>query len=122
MPSVLSSILALLVSLFKSSTSLCLEHFLRHQVAVINGPPVALGSIPLIASSGRGCHVCGPPGDALVFVQPVVLAQRQGRFHDHWRRLSQRRPGRLSLPRRCTLIREWSVQNLVSSTHRRVWG
>ena len=63
MPPVLSAILALLVSLFQSRPSLCLEHLaLRHYVAVYPQTSIALGSIPLIASSGRGCHGYGPAG------------------------------------------------------------
>jgi hypothetical protein len=101
MPSVLSAILALLVSLFKSRTSLCLEHFaLRHQVAVYQQTVRR----PRLNPSDRlfwAWLSCLWPAwrDALVFVQPrTVLAWQQGRFHDHWRRLSQR--GKPSRPSR----------------------
>jgi putative transposase len=95
---VISALLAFVSSLFRSRTSLCLEHLaLRHQLAVykqtVSRPRLRWPDRVFwgwLSQLWRGWP------DALVFVQPrTVIAWRQQRFRDHWRRLSQHRtPGR----------------------------
>jgi putative transposase len=92
MPLVVSSLFALVVSLFRSHASLRLENLaLRHQVAVyqqtVHRPhlrPIDRVLWAWLARLWSGCQA------ALAFVQPhTVLAWQRTRFRDHWRRLSQ---------------------------------
>jgi putative transposase len=92
MPPVVSALLAFMAALFRSQTSLRLEHLaLRHQLAVyqqtVHRPRLRPTDRLFWAWFSRfwsGWH------DALAFVPPrtVITWQRQ-RFRDHWRRLSQ---------------------------------
>jgi putative transposase len=95
---VISALLAFVAGLFRSRTSLCLEHLaLRHQLAVyqqtVDHPRLRSTDRVLWAWLSRLW-----PGwrDALAFVQPrTVIAWQRQRFRDHWRQLSQRgTPGR----------------------------
>jgi hypothetical protein len=88
MPPAVSALLAFMAALFRSQTSLRLEHLaLRHQLAVyqqtVHRPRLRLTDRLFWAWLSRfwsGWH------DALAFVQPrtVITWQRQ-RFRDHWR-------------------------------------
>jgi putative transposase len=103
MPPVISALLAFMAALFRSRTSLHLEHLaLRHQLAVykqtVDRPRLRWTDRVLWAWLSQLW-----PGwrDALAFVQPrtVIVWQRQ-RVRDHWRRLSQRgQPGRPAIPK-----------------------
>jgi putative transposase len=98
MPPVVSALLAIVAALFRSRTSLCLEHLaLRHQLAVykrtVHRPRLRPTDRVVWAWLSRlwpGWHT------ALAFVQPrTVIAWQQKRFRDHWRHLSQQgKPGR----------------------------
>jgi putative transposase len=113
---ILSALLAFIAALFRSRTSLCLEHLaLRHQLAVykqtIHRPRLRLSDrlfwvwLSRLWSSWQA---------ALAFVQPrTVIAWQRRRFRDHWRRLSQRgTSGRPAVPREIRdLIRELSRAN-----------
>jgi len=98
MPPVASALLAVVTRLFRSRTSLCLEHLaLRHQLAVyqqtVHRPwlrPIDCLFWVWLSRLWSGWQ------RALAFVQPeTVLAWQQKRFRDHWRRLSQQgKPGR----------------------------
>jgi putative transposase len=95
---VISTLLALVASLFRSRASLCLEHLaLRHQLAVyqqtVHRPRLRPTDRLFWAWLSRlwiGWQA------ALTFVQPrTILAWQHRRFRDHWRGLSQRgKPGR----------------------------
>jgi putative transposase len=95
---VISALLAFVASLFRSRTSLCLEHLaLRHQLAVYKQTV----DRPRLRSTDRALWAWLSrlwPGwlDVLAFVQPrTVIAWQQQRFRDYWRRLSrQGTPGR----------------------------
>src|SRR5215510_3459243 len=98
MPPIISALIAFLVSLFRSSASLRLEHLaIRHQLAVYKQmisrprlrPPDRL-LWPWLARLWPGWQA------ALAFVQPrTVIAWQRRRFRDHCRRLSQQgKPGR----------------------------
>ena len=98
MPPVVSVLLALVGSLFRSRISLHLEHLaLRHQLAVyqqtVHRPRLHATDRLFWAWLSR----LWPDWEgALAFVQPhtVIVWQRQ-RFRHYWRQLSQRgRPGR----------------------------
>jgi transposase InsO family protein len=98
MPPVISAVLALVVGLFRSRASLCLEHLaLRHQLAVykqtVHRPRLRSTDRVLWAWLSRFW-----PGwsDVLAFVQPrTVIAWQRQRVRDHWRQLSQQgTPGR----------------------------
>ena len=97
-PPVVSALLAVVLTLFRSRASLCLEHLaLRHQLAVYQQTVHRPQLRPLdrlfwawLSRLWSGWqHV-------LAFVQPrTVIAWQQKRFRDHWRRLSQQgQPGR----------------------------
>src|SRR5262249_41045469 len=116
MLSVISALLACVAGLFRSRASLYLEHLaLRHQLAVyqhtIHRPRLWPADRLFWAWLSRfwsGWH------DALVFVQPPPgLAWHQRRFHEHWRRLSQRQqPGRPAIAKEVmSLIRDMSGAN-----------
>ena len=91
MPPVVSALLAFMAALFRSHTSLRLEHLaLRHQPAVyqqtVHRPrlhPMDRLLWAWISRLWSGCQY------ALAFVQPrMVIAWQRKRFRDHWRRLS----------------------------------
>jgi putative transposase len=95
---VVSALLAFVASLFRSRTSLHLEHLaLRHQLAVykqsVHRPWLRPTDRLLWAWLSRLW-----PGwqQALAFVRPrTVIVWQRKRFRDHWRRLSQQgKPGR----------------------------
>ena len=95
---VISALLACIVGLFRSRTSLCLEHLaLRHQLAIyqqtIRRPRLHPTDRLFWAWLSRFWSAWQ---DALAFVQPrTVIAWQRQRFRDHWRQLSQRgMPGR----------------------------
>jgi putative transposase len=98
MPPVLSALLAFMAALFRSQTSLRLEHLaLRHQLTMyqqgIHRPRLR----PTDRLLWAWLSWLWPAWrDALVFVQPrSVIAWRRQRFLDHWRQLSQQgSPGR----------------------------
>jgi putative transposase len=98
---VISALLAFVAGLFRSRTSLCLEHLaLRHQLAVyqqtVDHPRLRSTDRVLWAWLSR---LWSGWSEALAFVQPrTVIAWQRQRFRDHWRRLSQRgMPGRPSI-------------------------
>jgi putative transposase len=98
MPPVVSALLAVVITLFRSRALLCLEHLaLRQQLAVyqqtVHRPrlrPIDRLFWVWLSRLWSGWQ------HALAFVQPrTVLAWQRQRFRDHWRRLSQRdKPGR----------------------------
>jgi putative transposase len=98
MPPVVSALLAFMAALFRSHTSLRLEHLaLRHQLAVYQQTVHR----PRLRSTDRLfwawlARLWSGWQDALTFVQPrMVIAWQKKRFRDHWRRLSQNgQPGR----------------------------
>jgi putative transposase len=90
---VCSALLACVAGLFRSRTSLRLEHIaLRHQLAVYR----QTGPRPRLRPTDRLFWAWLSrlwPGwqSTLVFVQPrTVITWQHQRFRDHWRRLSQR--------------------------------
>jgi putative transposase len=97
-PPVIAVLLAFVPSLFRAHASLCLENLaLRHQLAVYQQTVRR----PRLRTTDRLFWAClsrlwSGWQTALAFVQPrTVIAWQQRRFHDHWRRLSQRgTPGR----------------------------
>jgi putative transposase len=100
---VISTLLACVVGLFRSRTSLCLEHLaLRHQLAIyqqtIRRPRLHATDRLFWAWLSRLWSACQ---DALAFVQPrTVIAWQRQRFRDHWRQLSQPgTPGRPAIAR-----------------------
>jgi putative transposase len=113
---ILSVLLAFIAALFRSRTSLCLEHLaLRHQLAVykqtIHRPRLRLSDRLFWVWLSRLWS--GWPA-ALAFVQPrTVIAWQRWRFRDHWRRLSQSgTSGRPAVPREISdLIRDMSRAN-----------
>jgi putative transposase len=113
---IFSALLAFIAALFRSRTSLCLEHLaLRHQLAVykqtIHRPRLRLSDRLLwmwLSRLWSGWEA------TLAFVQPrTVLAWQRRRFRNHWRRLSQRgTSGRPAVPREIRdLIRDMSRAN-----------
>jgi putative transposase len=92
MPPVVSALLAFMAALFRSHTSLRLEHLaLRHQLAVyqqtVHRPRLRPTDRLFWAWLSR---LWSAWQDALVFVQPrTVIAWQQQRFCTHWRRLSE---------------------------------
>jgi hypothetical protein len=107
MPPVVSALLAFLAALFRSHTSLRLEHLaLRHQLAVyqqgVHRPRLRPTDRLLWAWLSR---LWSDWQSALAFVQPcTVIAWQRQRFRDHWRQLSQQgTPGR---PRIAKDVRE----------------
>ena len=98
MPPVVSALLAFMAALFRSQTSLRLEHLaLRHQLAMYQQSVQR----PRLRPTDRLFWAWlswrwSAWRDALVFVQPrTVIAWQRQRFRDHWRQLSQQgRPGR----------------------------
>jgi hypothetical protein len=103
-PPVVSALLAVVTTLFRSRTSLCLEHLaLRHQLAVhqqtVHRPrlrPMDRLAWAWLSRLWSGWQ------HALALVQPcTVIAWQRKRSRDHWRRLSQRgEPGRPVVPRK----------------------
>jgi putative transposase len=100
---VISALLAFVAGLFRSRTSLCLEHLaLRHQLAVyqqtVDHPRLRSTDRVLWAWLSRLW-----PGwrNALAFAQPrTVIAWQRKRFREHWRELSQPgTPGRPAVAR-----------------------
>jgi len=97
-PSIVSALLAMFVSLFRSRWAMHLQILaLRHQVAVYKQSV----SRPQLQPTDRLLWIWLSrlwPGwqDALAFIQPrTVIAWQRQRFHDHWRRLRQQgKPGR----------------------------
>src|SRR5262245_11826242 len=91
MPPVIAAFLACLAALFRSRTSLHLEHLaLRHQLAVyqrsVPRPRLRPTDRLLWAWLSR---LWSGWQDALAFVQPrTVIAWQRTRFRDHWARLS----------------------------------
>jgi putative transposase len=107
MPPVISAVLAFVVTLFRSRSSLCLEHLaLRHQLALyqqtVHRPRLHATDRLFWAWLSQPWSAWR---DAVAFVQPrTVIAWRQQRFRDHWRQLS--RPG---TPGRPAVAREVRV-------------
>jgi putative transposase len=106
----------MVVGLFRSRASLCLEHLaLRHQLAVYQQTIAR----PRLRSTDRVLWTWLSrlwPGwrEALAFVQPhTVIAWQRQRFRDHWRRLSQRgKAGRPAIPKEVRqLIRDMWLAN-----------
>jgi putative transposase len=98
MPPVVSALLAFMAALFRSHTSLRLEHLaLRHQLAVyqqtVHRPRLRPTDRLFWAWLSR---LWSAWQDSLAFVQPrTVIACQHQRFRNHWRQLSQhRKPGR----------------------------
>jgi transposase InsO family protein len=95
---VIAALLAFMAALFRSRTSLHLEHLaLRHQLAVYQRSL----SRPRLRATDRLCwawlsRLWSGWQSALAFVQPrTVIAWQRQRFRDHWRQLSQQgTPGR----------------------------
>jgi putative transposase len=111
MPPVIAAFLAFMPALFRSRTSLHLEHLaLRHQLAVYQR---SVGR-PRLRTTDRLfwawlSRLWSEWQSALAFVQPrTVIAWQRQRFRDHWRRLSQRgQPGRPAIPKEARqLIRD----------------
>jgi putative transposase len=107
MPPMVSALLAFMAALFRSQTSLRLEHLaLRHQLAVyqqtVHRPRLRPTDRLLWAWLS---WLWSAWQDALAFVQPrIVIAWQRQRFRDHWRQLSQQgTPGR---PRIAKEVRE----------------
>src|SRR5919108_5916989 len=92
---VIAALLAFMAALFRSRTSLHLEHLaLRHQLAVYQRSL----SRPRLRATDRLCwawlsRLWSGWQSALAFVQPrTVIAWQRQCFRDHWRRLSQQGP------------------------------
>jgi putative transposase len=107
MAPVISALLAFMAALFRSRTSLHLEHLaLRHQLAVYQRsvPRPRLRATDRLFWAWLSRLWAGWQS-ALVFVQPrTVIAWQRQRFRDHWRQLSrQGTPGR---PRIAKELRE----------------
>jgi putative transposase len=101
MPPVMSALLAFVVALCRSRTSLCLENLaLRHQVAIYKQtiPRPRLHPTDRLFWAWLSRLWSGWQ-EALAFVQPrTVIAWQRKHFRAHWRRLSQRgTPGRPAL-------------------------
>jgi putative transposase len=97
-PPVIVALLVFVPNLFRAHASLCLENLaLRHQLAVyqqtVRRPQLRTMDRLFLAWLSR---LWSGWQTTLAFVQPgTVIAWRQRRFRDHWRRLSQRgTPGR----------------------------
>jgi hypothetical protein len=130
MPPVVSALLAFLAALFRSHTSLRLEHLaLRHQLAVyqqaVHRPrlrPTDRLFWAWLSQLWSGWR------SALAFVQPrTVIAWQHQRFRDHWRQLSQ--PGTRGRPRIAKGVRElirmmwqanptWGSPRIVGELHK----
>jgi putative transposase len=97
----IAALLAFVVSLFRSRTSLSLEHLaLRHQLAVYKQTVARPRLTPPDRLLWAWLSRLWPRWhEVLAFVQPrTVIAWQRKRFRDHWRRLSQRgAPGRPAL-------------------------
>jgi putative transposase len=104
---VISALLAFVAGLFRSRTSLCLEHLaLRHQLAVyqqtVDHPRLRSTDRVLWAWLSR---LWSGWSEALAFVQPrTVIAWPRQRVRNHWRRLSQQ--GTLGRPPIAKEVRE----------------
>jgi putative transposase len=104
---VISALLAFMIALFRSRTSLHLEHLaLRHQLAVyrqaVHRPRLCPTDRLLWAWLSR---LWSDWQSALAFVQPrTVIAWQRQRFRDHWRQLSQH--GTLGRPTIAKDVRE----------------
>jgi putative transposase len=130
MPPVIAVLLAFMATLFRSRTSLHLEHLaLRHQLAVYQRSVPR----PRLRATDRlfwawVSRLWAGWQSALVFVQPrTVIAWQRQRFRDHWRRLSQRgTPGRPTLAKEVRdLIRAmwqanptWGAPRIVGELHK----
>jgi putative transposase len=116
MPPVISALLALLISLFRSRCSLHLQVLaLQHQVAVYKqtAPRPRLHPADRLLWSWLS-RLWAEWQKVLVFAQPrTVVAWQHQRFRDYWRRLSQRgKPGRPVLGKEVReLIRKMSQAN-----------
>jgi putative transposase len=116
MPPVISALLALLVSLFRSRRSLHLQVLaLQHQVAVYKQtvPRPRLHPADRLLWSWLS-RLWAEWQKVLIFVQPrTVVAWQHQRFRDHWRRLSQcGKPGRPAIVKEVReLIRKMSQAN-----------
>jgi putative transposase len=125
MPSVVSALLSFMAALFRSHTSLCLEHLaLRHQLAVcqqtVHRPRLRPTDRLFWAWLSR---FWSGWQDALAFVQlRTVIAWQRQRFRNHRRQLSQhRKPGRPAIAKEVrALIRTmwqshptWSAPRIV---------
>ena len=103
MPPVVSTLLAFMAALFRSHTSLRLEHLaLRHQLAMyqqsVHRPQLRPTDRLFWAWLSR---LWSGWQAVLALVQPgTVIAWQRQRFHDHWRQLSQQStPGRPAVAR-----------------------
>jgi hypothetical protein len=116
MPPVISALLALLVSLFRSRRSLYLQVLaLQQQVAVYKQtvPRPRLHPADRLLWSWLS-RLWAAWQKALIFVQPrTVVAWQHQRFRDYWRRSSQRgKPGRPTIVKEVRkLIRKMSQAN-----------